>query len=357
MKNTACNILSERDDSLEALSHFETSLTPNFISKKILTDVMAFRRLAKSDHSCEGANCKACSSHHLVKILNAVRKNQPVTFVLPAFPGKSPNSEKVLGPLPDYAEMLSLKFLKNLARKIKHYYSPGIKIIICSDGRVFSDAVGMKEAHVTAYQTALDDMIEELQISEISTFNLDDVYSGLNFNEMRTLLMKKHGRSLESLKQKIKNGKEPHALAEEQEAHRMYCGITRFLFEDSLTPGQTQSRTSLQKDARVRAYEVIRRSNAWSELIEQQFPEAVRLSIHPQTCGAKKLGIRLIANESWMTPWHGVAVETSNGPILLKKSEAEARGAQLICTASGQPSHYRLNETSAQSSAGASHVL
>jgi len=68
----------------------------------------------------------------------------------------------------------------------------------------------------------------------------------------------------------------------------------------------------------------------------------VRLSIHPQTCGAKKLGIRLVGNESWMTPWHGVAVESKKGYVLLKRSEAEALGAKLIYAADGRDSHYQL---------------
>ena len=69
---------------------------------------------------------------------------------------------------------------------------------------------------------------------------------------------------------------------------------------------------------------------------------AVRLSIHPQTCGAKKLGIRLIGNESWMTPWHGVALETKRGYVLIKRSQAIEMGAELIYDSSGHPSHYKL---------------
>src|SRR5690606_14168433 len=94
---------------------------------------------------------------------------------------------------------------------------------------------------------------------------------------------------------------------EDKEAHHIYCGITRFLFEDAMYPGQTRSRTAIQKDCRVRAYEVIRRSNAWSALLAQRYPDAVRLSIHPHPCGAAKLGIQLLGAECWMTPWHGVA--------------------------------------------------
>ena len=80
-------------------------------------------------------------------------------------------------------------------------------------------------------------------------------------------------------------------------------------------------------------------------MIAELFPHSVRLSIHPQGCGSKKLGIRLIGNESWMTPWHGVAVETPSGYFLMKRSEAEASGAELVKDERGRPSHYRLEAT------------
>lgn len=311
-------------------------------AKRILNEVRAFQRVPKTGHSCSGLNCLSCFSHHLPKILAAVKRDEPVVFVLPAFPGKSPNPDKVLGALPDQAERLSLAFLGTLCRRIREYYAPGIRILLCSDGRVFSDVVGMAEENVTAYQRELDRLLEELELSDVLTFNLDDVYSSLDFDGMRAELMSRHGRPLDQLQEKIRRGAGPDATPEEQEAHRMYCGITRFLFEDALHPGQTRSRAALQKDARARAYEVIRRSNAWSELIARLFPDAVRLSIHPQTCGSGKLGIRLVADESWMTPWHGVAVDTGAGYVLLKRSEAEALGARLVHGADGRPSHYQL---------------
>lgn len=313
-------------------------------AETILAEVMNFRRLPKSGDACANVNCRACSSQYLPKILSLVERNEPVAFVLPAFPGKSPNPEKVLGYLPDHAERISLRFLGTLCRRVKDYYPPGMKIVLCSDGRVFSDVIGMKESHVTAYQVELERLIDDMSFLDISTFNLGDVYGGMSFVQMRDELMKGYGSPLDFLKYKIHQGAKPGASPDELEANRMYRGMTRFLFEDALYPGQTQSRTALQKQSRAKACEVIRRSNAWSELIAERFPEAVRLSIHPQTCGAKKLGIRLIGNENWMTPWHGVAVETKNGYVLLKRAAAEALGAELIYDSQERPSHYELRD-------------
>ncbi|CAM3061398.1 pyoverdine biosynthesis protein PvcA [Legionella steigerwaltii] len=342
MKNTAFTLITEnhytKDYALKKSLNSDSSME---VAKRILAEVMIFRRVPEAVSLC-GRGCSKCASPHLPNIISAVKKSEPVTFILPAFPGKSPNPEKVLGPLPDHAERLSLIFLGTLCQKIKEFYTPGIKIILCSDGRVFSDVIGMQESNVTAYHVELDRLIKEMSLSDISIFNLDYFYKGLHYTQMRDELMKSYGQSLEFLKLKVRNGAKPSASSEEQEANRMYSGITRFLFEDAMHAGQTKSRSAIQKESRAKAYEVIRRSNAWSTLIFEHFPGAVRLSIHPQTCGSKKLGVRLIGNESWMTPWHGVAVESKKGYVLLKRSEAEALGAKLIYSADGRHSHYQL---------------
>jgi len=153
-----------------------------------------------------------------------------------------------------------------------------------------------------------------------------------------------YGTPLEMLQASVSRGsQDPDSSDTDKEAHRLYCGITRFLFEDALFPGQNQSRTALQKSSRRRAYEVIQKSSAWSELIEVRFPDAVRLSIHPQGCGAKKLGIRLIEPDHWQTPWHGVAVDLGGRFVLLKRAQAELIGATLVHRA-GRPSHYVLSD-------------
>lgn len=307
------------------------------ISNKILDLFMSHKRISKSHDNCAGTSCKNCRRTHFEKILKSVSKNEKILFVLPAFPGKSPNLDKVLGVRPDFAEKLSLTFLDFLTKKVKEIYSPGIKIILCSDGRVFSDLVGIKESDITLYQRDLKKMIDDLEFTDISLFNLDDFYKNLSFIQMRDELMKSFSESLEYLKFKVKSDKH-------LDVNLIYLGITRFLFEDSLYKKEIHSRAYLQKEAKRKAYDVIRRSNAWSSLIRELFPNAVRLSIHPKTCGSDKLGIRLVSNESWITAWHGVALETSKGFRLVKRSEAEDLGAKLVFDVNGQKSHYVLSE-------------
>jgi pyoverdine/dityrosine biosynthesis protein Dit1 len=66
----------------------------------------------------------------------------------------------------------------------------------------------------------------------------------------------------------------------------------------------------------------------------------VRLSIHPQPCHAEKIGIYLVdTRDNWLTPWHGVAVETQGRFALMKRHEAEALGARVVYR-DGRPSHF-----------------
>lgn len=321
---------------------FSTSET----AMAILREVLKCRRGA--GHACctADAPCSACNDAHLSKIVAKIEQGQPVSFVLPAFPGKSPNLGKVLGILPDMAERRALQFLQQLAERIGRIYEPGAHIILASDGRVFSDVVGMRDEDVSAYRDELRAMIAEMGLDRISTFNLEELYEEASFDEMRAQMMDTFGPSIEDMRASVKRAaKDPAATDADRELNRLYCGITRFLVEDASFPGQTLSRNAIQKKARVRAYQVIQRSQAWSGLVERYFTDAVRLSIHPHGCGSKKLGIHFIATangDNWMTPWHAVALETEEGSFMLvRRSAAEAMGARLVHQG-GRPSHYTM---------------
>lgn len=315
--------------------------TAEDLARKIMRYVMQFRRIADPKKSCAISSCEACLAPHLRQVISTIEEYRPITFVLPAFPAKSPNPAKVLGTLPDMAERLSLEFLSSLCKQIQKIYSPGAEVILCSDGRVFNDVIGINDTDVTNYQQELALLIKETSFSFVSTFNLDDMYSDLTFDQMRHRLMEQYGESLETLKDAVCKGSKTPCSIENEEVHRQYCGITRFLVEDAIHPGQTHSRNAVQKTCRHHAYVVIQRSRAWSALIAEHFPDAVRLSIHPQTCGTSKLGIRLMEGENWMTPWHGVAVNVGGSFVLLKRAQAEELGAHLVYR-EGRPSHYEL---------------
>src|SRR5688572_15697119 len=110
----------------------------------ILRVIFARRRLSGADCSPSGA-CDACYALHHETVARRVRQGLPLQMVLPAFPAKSPNLRKVLGPLPDKAEELALAYLQGVCDRVRAIYAPGARLTICSDGRVFSDLVGVSD--------------------------------------------------------------------------------------------------------------------------------------------------------------------------------------------------------------------
>jgi pyoverdine/dityrosine biosynthesis protein Dit1 len=276
------------------------------------------------------------SKPHIEKILHAIRRRQAVHMILPAFPAKSPNRQKTLGPLPDLAEKHALYNLQQLCDRIKTVYLPGAKITICSDGRVFADLVRIPDQDVTGYNRCLREYANSRHKESFGFFNLEDAFGKIeNYDILREELLILHGESINSLRRRCK---------EEKEARSMYCGITRFIFEDycGIEPFMHQSRTSIQKIARLISYRVIQRSNAWSRLLEKEFPNAIRLSIHPQYKVSKKIGVFLgnTGNDSWLTPWHAAAVK-ENGEIVFRK-RIEAEKNAMLAYDNGRPSHFEI---------------
>ncbi|TVL94142.1 L-tyrosine/L-tryptophan isonitrile synthase family protein [Streptomyces sp. SAJ15] len=298
------------------------------VSHAILALLLPHRRTVETDTHLD-------TTHHfpeqLRQIAAFVRNGQPVIFSLPGFPCKSPNTEKVFSHLPDHGERLALRFLHSLCLRIEEVYAPGAKILVCSDGHIFGDVIGVPDEHIDAYGDELREMIRTEGLGDhLDTFDLRDVYGpDLSYDEKRKTAAENLGPSLEELRAEVRVN---------DSTLRMYRGITRFLVED--TADWEGTRSALQRECRRRAYEVILRSRAWGELIAEAYPGNVRLSIHPQNRGEVKFGIRLLgAADAWTTPWHSVLLHRPDGSWeLMHRREAEKLGR--VVHQDGRPSHY-----------------
>ncbi|MGW1216749.1 L-tyrosine/L-tryptophan isonitrile synthase family protein [Streptomyces sp. NPDC002499] len=267
--------------------------------------------------------------HQLGRITDFVRAGAPVVLTLPGFPCKSPNPAKVLGHLPDMGERLSLTFLNTLCTEIERVYPPGARMVICSDGHIFGDLIGVPDEHIDAYADELRLLISQLGLDRLSVFDLRDVLGDLPHDAKRAHVHGRYAPPMDTLRREIRA--DDNALA-------LYRGITRFLVED--TADHRGTRSALQRVCRQRAYGVIQRSRAWGDLIASHHPSGVRLSIHPQPVGAPKFGIRLLdAPDAWTTPWHSAALRRTDGTwTLVPKAEAATRGR--LVRRDGRPSHF-----------------
>lgn len=304
-------------------------------SIQLAHQIVAILKEHKRAELCHHEEYHDCLVPHVNKLAKLIAKNEILHFVLPAFPAKSPNSTKTYGFLPDLGEHLALCFLNQLCCSIKNIYPPGAEITICSDGRVFNDLVGVCNSKVDAYSKKIQDILVDNDLTQISLFALDEYYNAISYTKMRNNLIVEFGEKDECLKNNIKNC----ALSRQQ-----FNGIHRFVFEDNVFIESSLSRNKIRKLSKEIAYQVVKRSNAWSKLVEKTFPDALRLSIHPQFCGSNKIGLMLLkASDNWATPWHRVVLYDGQEYRLMKKSDAESLGAIPVFV-NEQFSHYILKD-------------
>ncbi|KAI1747701.1 Pyoverdine/dityrosine biosynthesis protein-domain-containing protein [Xylaria castorea] len=275
-----------------------------------------------------------------------VSSNQALRLILPAFPFKSPNKEtKVLGVLPDSGEEMALAHLNGLAAAIEDIYAPGAKVSIVSDGLMYNDILGVSDQEVWRYGRALRQMAQEKGLTNLSFLRLhnliedkgdeysvtEDVYLS-NVNRVRDEIIRHYmppGFDAEK------------AIANEVDTTLTYRGYLRFL-ELDLAPqmiGDTkaQNRSRREKVAK----HMIVRGRAFASAIAANYPNYLRVSIHPST-ESDKLSIALIPQEGrTQTPWHSAVVRAVNGTITMAHAGSVSSDThELILDHKGRPLHF-----------------
>jgi len=301
---------------------------------RILDLIFEHRRLLPGSGPCAAKPCCRCYMAQARKIAWFLERKQPVRFILPAYPHRSTNLQKVLGSSPDMSEWLSLGFLSTLCHRIGEIYSPGAEVVICSDGRVFSDLWGMADRDVIAYQLELAQMIDELGGDNLSLFTMDDIYGFQSGDYLRAQLLTHHGTAIPSLRER---------MGPDLELAKMFESIQHLVNEDVAWLMEDSDSHELKSQSVERAYTLLQRELAWNELTAARFPHSMFLSVHAQTAHSPRIGLRFIASEEpWRTPWHGVVLQSGTGFTLVKREQAEAWDATLVHQ-NGRPSYFSLH--------------
>ena len=312
---------------------FTNQLPINKSNTEILKIIFNHRKLNEGELACKQNKCETCFELHDLDINYFTSQNLPIHFILPAFPAKSPNTNKTLGKLPDLGEEMALITLNNLCREIKSVYPPGATITICSDGRIFSELVGVSDEDITIYVKEIRKMINDQNLSYLTIINLEDLMEGNSFHELREHILAAYSETLEELHLKLQSN---------DEFKKLFNGIHRFISDDQKYLNPQYSTTRIKEDSKVIALKVIQNSNAWTRFLTYVYPKSIRLSIHPYPAHASKIGIQLTrAANNWITPWHGVVILQEDGYLLMKKSEAIERNATLVFR-ENRPYYYTL---------------
>jgi pyoverdine/dityrosine biosynthesis protein Dit1 len=257
-----------------------------------------------------------------------VGANKPVKFVMLGYPMKSPNNrDKVIGTMPDLAEEVSLNNFRDFSNRVKEVYSPGVEISIVSDGYVFNDIMDVSDNTVALYNEMSMDMVKGAQIN---WFQMNDFYKESSLATMRAKITSQFGITPEVLQQRI---------LMDADVNSLYRGMIKFMTED-LAMKNFASNTQLQKQAKITAKEMMFRNEAYSSLIRNEFPDNIRLSMHPSVNNGTKFSFQLIPSKNaWTSPWH-CALLVNNGEYeTIHRKDAIAAGYELV-SKDGRPSHF-----------------
>jgi pyoverdine/dityrosine biosynthesis protein Dit1 len=319
-----------------------------------------------------------------------VRRKARLEFCLPAFPCKSSNKDKVSGVMPDRGEQVALQHLDSFVGAIESIYEPGAKLYVVSDGHVFSDCSKLprksaEEIRISFFLATDDNVTVGVDDETVNKYNdqLISMYAAISqrrggkdrigFKSLNELFKLKHGMAeikdvlhFSQLQSHISTKRTEEAEFSRQILHqgfktdeailrsrieskdhstlRLYRGFSRFMLEDLSLNGYTKclSRSQLRKLSSKVSFEMIKRNEAYSNLVELLFPHHVRLSIHAHDNSGPKFGIRLFGSNvrpletlsfdgaemrsvdllHVPTPWHNCLVEVSgHSTLIMTKSE------------------------------------
>ncbi|AMD21687.1 HFL169Cp [Eremothecium sinecaudum] len=288
-------------------------------------------------------------------------RNARIEAVLPAFPCKSSNMQKVNGKLPDKGEEFALRTLLKFAEDVCAFYPPGMKVWIVSDGHVFSDCIGVDDDEVDNFTANLHKLYKGIAKKDnnmIGFYGLKDVffngaaagkfdtnwvsdvevdhYCGTKIcpdSELcRKILIKGCDTDDGRLRKQIEIPDHPRL--------HLYRGFSRFMAEDlCLLPFfQNVSRKYFKKAVCKVAFNMIKRNDAYSNLVELVFPHHLRLSIHAHTNAGPKFGVKVVSPKICKTvksldsddvptfddllhiptPWHNCVVRIGDDYYLAK---------------------------------------
>jgi len=239
------------------------------------------------------------------KVSGFVEQNRSIDLILPGFPAKSPDIKKdVFGPHVDRGEEIAVATLNGLCAHIGTLYKQGAHVTICSDGRIFSNELGIPDRDVDLYHNGLRELAK--QAPHLRFVRLDDTFGKGTADQLRARFLARY------------------ALLKEEYA------------EFALTDTQAQASVAFftklfGKKQKERALEVSRRSVAYYAMMDDVYRHHIRLSIHPQIPDVTPISINLVSPfDGTLTPWRSVLVQTSQGNRLMLKADAEKQNYELI---------------------------
>lgn len=105
--------------------------------------------------------------------------------------------------------------------------------------------------------------------------------------------------------------------------------------------GEGRTKSAFKRGVEVIAKSMLKRGEAFARAVRENFPDHVRLSIHPST-GEDKISINVLPIKNVVTPWHSTVAIMLDGTVLAgqRKTFEEDTNMELVYE-DGRPSYFR----------------
>ncbi|KAI0163834.1 Pyoverdine/dityrosine biosynthesis protein-domain-containing protein [Xylariaceae sp. FL1272] len=292
-------------------------------------------------HSERGSGIWEAFKAYLPTVTKQIASNAAIQMILPGFPFKDPSRAITIGDLPDLGEELALSHLQGLCNNIASVYENGAKVVICSDGLVYNDLMGVSEKNVWEYGEALRSMAAKKELDDIKFVRLWDV-----------LGLEPDCRLDQENQEKAKAYYLEQAHLIRQELVNRHGNVTfdadrAAKFDENLAKTYSAYVDVLAKrtvdNPESSAKEMMPRGKAYAEALRAKFPEYIRLSIHDST-GTDKLSLALIPSERGsvgLMPWRSTIAIDADGSYRNVYPD-EIRDTYELVYKNGQPYFYRV---------------
>ena len=282
---------------------------------KIVREIERIRKEHPEDHYKNGGR------EILVSLVNDfVSSNKPITFVLPSFPFKSQNRDNTLGGLPDMGEQIALEVLNSLCNNIKKIYEPGVDFVLASDGRLYSDLVGVSDSTVNAYREKLLRMNKAIcKDSCLRWFSLDEGIKEDEGLDVREILERDYSDGIEGVMEEVKK---------DRDYLRLYIGFKNFALSEIKAQKSDCSNREMVRMAKNIAKKMMVRNFANARLLKKSFPKMIRLSVKHHDTRKGLFAVNLMKTHNDVgTPWLNSVVRMESGKyVYIKAKEAREMG-------------------------------
>ncbi|KAI1361229.1 Pyoverdine/dityrosine biosynthesis protein-domain-containing protein [Xylaria arbuscula] len=255
---------------------------------------------------------------YLPTVTKQVASGVPIRILLPAFPFKQDSDSVVLGPLPDLGEELALARLQGLCDDISTVYDNGAEVLICSDGLVYHDQMGVSAEAAWEFGEALRAMAVKIEARSIKFIRLWDLLDHPSRHlqeesqEKAKAYYLEHGACIRrELLYRFGDAEfdASVALATDKAwatTHAAYVGV--LAKKAAETP--TESPDSIAKQMMVRG-------KAYARGLNAVLPDYLRLTIH-DSAGKDKLSLAMVPPPHerasvGLMPWRSVVAVDSDG--------------------------------------------